>query len=107
MEYEDSLSQPMPRAQQEPIRVPGLLQSFMERYIPCDNERNATDVLTIGELRNELSCWVPFGAKEDPLQACLQLLERNGYIITNTSSGPAMCLISKESDRYLSCVMEK
>lgn len=97
-EYEEPTEKNKPKS---PLLIPGVLKSFMDRYIPSEDESHATDVLTIGQLRNELCCWIPFGAVSDPLQGYLQILFARGFAIMNTSSGPAMCLVDKRSKMYL------
>lgn len=82
-----------------PLEMPDVVRQFARRYIPCDSEQEATDVMTIGNMRDEFCCWVPFGAKEDPLQGVLDCLGGLGFHLSHTSSGPALFLIDKQSDR--------
>lgn len=84
-----------------PLEVPDVVRQFARRYLPCDSEQMATDVMTIGNMRDEFCCWVPFGAKEDPLQGVLDCLSGLGFHLSHTSSGPALFLIDKQSDRSI------
>lgn len=83
----------------EPLRVPGVVDDFMSTYIPAPDEHTASDVLSIGELRDQLCCWMTFGSKTDVLQEYLDILADNGYVLQNTSSGPALCVIRRYCDR--------
>ena len=90
----------------EPLRVPGIVDRFMENYLPSLDERTATDVLSMGELRTMLSCWFTFGSKEDVLQDYLECLAQHGYILQDTSSGPALCVIRRDSPRVFTPYQE-
>lgn len=90
----------------EPLRVPGIVQRFMDEYLPSPDERTATDVISIGELRTQLSCWFTFGSKEDVLNDYLNVLANEGYLIHDTSSGPAICVIRRDSPRVISPYQE-
>lgn len=85
----------------DPIRVPGIIEQFMESYIPATDERTADEVLSIGALRERLVAYLPFSASEDPLQAYLDELSSYGYTLTDSSSGPALCLIRRDSQRVI------
>ena len=90
----------------EPLRIPGIIDQFMAAYIPAPDERTATDVLTLGELRTQLSCWFTFGSKEDVLNDYLNILANEGYLIQDTSSGPALCVIRRDSPRVITPYQE-
>lgn len=85
----------------DPIRVPGIVELLMEEYIPAPDERTADEVLSLGCLRERLVAYLPFGASEDPLQAYLDELFQYGYALSDTSSGPALCLIRRDSPRVI------
>lgn len=85
----------------EPLRIPGIVEQFIERYIPAPSEAQADIVFDIANLRDELCCWTPFGCKEDSLQEYLDVLFQNGYTLHNTTSGPALCVISTGSTRVI------
>ena len=90
----------------EPLRIPGIIDQFMSQYIPAPDERTATDVLTLGELRTKLSCWFTFGSKEDVLNDYLNVLANEGFYVIDTSSGPAICVIRRDSPRVISPYQE-
>lgn len=97
-DYDDTPAT-LPTAQMpmEPLRLPGAVQRLMQAFLPAMSERQATDVMTLGELRNELGAWVAFGVKKDVLQEYLDTLAQNGYVLQNTTSGPALCLIRRDT----------
>lgn len=90
----------------EPLRIPGIVEQFMSQYIPAPDERTATDVLTLGELRSYFSAWMMFNSRTDLMQEYLDALASEGYFLQDTSSGPAMCLIAKSSPRVISPYQE-
>ena len=98
---EKSATQPV-----EPLRIPGIVEQFIGQYLPATDERTATDVMTLGELRTRLSAWFTFGSKTDVLSDYLMVLSNEGYYITDTTSGPAMCLIARDSPQVISPYQE-
>ena len=86
----------------EPLSVPLIVEQFMDEYIPAQDERTATDVMSLGDLRTRFCAWMPYGnVKQDPLQNYLNQLADNGYFIRQTSSGPAMLLLWRGSGRVV------
>lgn len=90
----------------EPIRVPFVIDSFCAEYIPAEDERTATDVLSLGALRERLVAYLPFSAACDPLQDYLDQLASAGFILRDTSSGPALCVIRRDSPRVITPYQE-
>ena len=90
----------------EPLRIPGIVEQFMEQYIPAPDERTADEVISLGELRTRLSCWFTFGSKEDVLNDYLLILTNEGFYVIDTSSGPALCVIRRDSPRVISPYQE-
>lgn len=90
----------------EPLRVPGIVDQFMASYLPANDERTATDVLTLGELRSYFSAWMMFNSRTDLMQEYLDALASEGYILQNTSSGPALCVIRRDSPRVFTPYQE-
>ena len=91
----------------EPVRIPGIVGRFMSTYIPAVDERHADEVLSIGELRTLLSCWFQYGASEDVLQGYLDELYNNGYRVIDTASGPALCVVRRNSTIQVNDVYEE
>lgn len=85
----------------EPLRVPGVLNEITDNYIPAPDERCADEVWSMGMLRERLSGWLVFGAVEDVLQGYLEELHDMGYILQDTSSGLALCLIHRYGNRVV------
>ena len=98
---EKSATQPV-----EPLRIPGIVEQFIGQYIPSPDERHATDVMTLGELRSYFSAWMMYNSRTDLMQEYLDALAPDGYILQDTSSGPAMCLISRNSPRVINPYQE-
>ncbi len=90
----------------EPLRIPGIVEQFIEQYIPAPDECTADEVISIGELRTRLSCWFTFGSKEDVLNDYLKILDNEGFNIIDTSSGPALCVIQRNSPRVINSFAE-
>ena len=85
----------------EPLRIPGIVEQFISQYIPAPDERSATDVFTLGGLRSVTGSWFTFGSKQDVLQDYLDILANEGYLLQDTSSGPALCVIRRDSPRVI------
>ena len=91
--------QPQPAI--EPLRVPGVLNEITDKYIPAPDERTADEVWSMGMLRERLSANLVFGTVTDVLQEYLDELHDMGFVLQDTSSGLALCLIRKQGSRVI------
>lgn len=86
----------------EPLRVPGIIENFLNTFVPAPDAKSATDWIGISELRTLCAAYPPFGAKKDPLQDVLDLLASEGFVMQDVGCDvPYILAIRRDSSRFI------